>query len=238
MVAIQIKADEGFFGCGATLVASKYVITAAHCLFCEKDPPIAPTDVEARIGEHNFQATGETSIPTRTMSVSKIICHPKYDERTENNDIAVLQLAEEVDLNVYTPACMAKTSDESSFYGKTAQVYGWGDTSFGGAPSLDKLLEVDVTVVTPKQCAERNGDPSVRFGGKICAGGEVGKDTCQVYKFSSQDSMEAKFAMLVGAHCPHLLSIEPRLTFYLNASIELCYGLYFIDLSRETVEVL
>ena len=41
-----------------------------------------------------------------------------------NNDIAIIELAKEVDLTTYTPACIAKTSDTNSFNGKTAWVYG------------------------------------------------------------------------------------------------------------------
>ena len=41
-----------------------------------------------------------------------------------NNDIAIIELAEEVDLSIYTPACLAKTSDTTTFDGKNAWVYG------------------------------------------------------------------------------------------------------------------
>ena len=93
-----------------------------------------------------------------------------------NNDITVLELAEEVDINTYTPACLAQTSDTDTFNGKTAQVYGWGTTSSGGASS-SKLLEVSVPVVTSTQCATSMGPME---NGQICAGGEEGKDSCQV----------------------------------------------------------
>ena len=58
------------------------------------------------------------------MAVKTIFNHESYKPATGslNNDITVLELNEEVDLNVYTPACMAKTSDTATFDGKTAQV--------------------------------------------------------------------------------------------------------------------
>jgi len=178
MVALMDGTGSSQF-CGGTLVASKYVVTAAHCMFFDQNAqqPLTTSQVKVRIGDHDLAATGETSIPEKTISVSKITNHPSYAPAggSLNNDITVLELAEAVDLNVYTPACLAQTSDESTFYGKTAQVYGWGTTSSGGAAS-SKLLEVDVPVVTPTQCATSMGPME---GGQICAGGVSGKDSCQ-----------------------------------------------------------
>ena len=67
---------------------------------------------------------GETTIPEKTIAVSAIFNHESYNSPTKNleNDITVLELAEEVDLNVYTPACLAQTSDTTTFDGKMAQV--------------------------------------------------------------------------------------------------------------------
>ena len=47
-----------------------------------------------------------------------------YNKVTTDNDITIIELAQEVDLNTYTPACMAKTSDTTTFDGKNAWVYG------------------------------------------------------------------------------------------------------------------
>ena len=35
----------------------------------------------------------------------------------------------QVDLDTYTPVCLAQTSDTDTFYGKRAWNYGWGKTS-------------------------------------------------------------------------------------------------------------
>ena len=53
-----------------------------------------------------------------------MIIHEKYNHNTNDNDIAIIELPKEVDLNTYTPACMAKTTDTNNFDGKTAFVYG------------------------------------------------------------------------------------------------------------------
>jgi len=178
MAAIMDGTGSSQF-CGGTLVASKYVITAAHCMFFDQDAtqPLSTSDVSVRIGDHNLAASGETSIPEKTVAVSAIYNHENYKPATGslNNDITVLELAEAVDINVYTPACLAQTSDTTTFDGKTAQVYGWGTTSSGGQSS-STLLEVSLPVVTNAQCATSMG---LIEDGQICAGGEAGKDSCQ-----------------------------------------------------------
>ena len=51
--------------------------------------------------------------------------HESYAHNTNNdNDITVIMLTQAVDLNTYTPACLAKTSDTATFDGKNALVYG------------------------------------------------------------------------------------------------------------------
>ena len=68
--------------------------------------------------------TGEGSLPEMTIDVASITNHENYDDSTIDNDIAIIELAEEVDLTIYTPACLAKTSDTTTFDGKNAWVYG------------------------------------------------------------------------------------------------------------------
>ena len=94
----------------------------------------------------------------------------------DGHDITILELAEELDLNVYTPACIAKTTDATTFDGQTATVAGWGVTSSGGSfPSPFVPHEVDVPVIAAADCPYSKEDTS-----ELCAGFiEGGKDACQ-----------------------------------------------------------
>ena len=76
------------------------------------------------MGEHDFSNEGEGSLSERTIDLTSYTNHENYNETTIDNDIALIELAEAVDLNTYTPACMAKTSDTTTFDGKNAWVYG------------------------------------------------------------------------------------------------------------------
>ena len=116
--------DLGNF-CGGTLVASKYVISAAHCFYTVENGAVTATttaaDVRIRIGDHNLDSEGEEKITPKFVNIKTLTNHPSYNplKIEDGYDITVLELEEELDLNVYTPACLAKTSDSTTFDGKT-----------------------------------------------------------------------------------------------------------------------
>ena len=107
--------------CGGALVASKYVITASHCLYLGSKA-WTEKDLKVRLGEHNTHDSLDT--PEVDIAIEKLIKHPQWNgDWRQSNDIAVIKLADEVNMNIYTPVCMATTLDEKTFYDVTAQVY-------------------------------------------------------------------------------------------------------------------
>ena len=111
MASLQ-RTSDGKHWCGGTLVASKYIVSAAHCFFIRNSLEPLPEDYcVVRLGDHNLNETGETEIPEKTIKIKKVFTHEEYEIfKRENstytlynkNDIALLELTEEVDLNVYT----------------------------------------------------------------------------------------------------------------------------------------
>ena len=80
------------------------------------------------LGEHNRRTFGEGHIPELTVDVASFINNEPWPPLDGSNgwriDFTLVELAEEVDLSVYTPACLAKTTDTTTFYGKHASAYG------------------------------------------------------------------------------------------------------------------
>merc|ERR1719507_215155 len=131
-------------GCSATLVSSNWAITAAHCIFSS-----GPTSLV--LGEHDLSSSNDADDTNRKDVAVTTIVHPDYDAINTNNDIALLKLAEAVDLSIHTPACLPASS--ADYVGQTAKVYGWGvgpDVCAGTTSS--KLLEAEVTVVSDADC--------------------------------------------------------------------------------------
>merc|ERR1712116_68220 len=89
-------------GCGATLVATNWAITAAHCVvdsgFTTKD------SLSLVLGEFDLSSSTDSNDGNRknVMLALDPIVHGSYTKPKANpNDIALLKLAEDVDLNTY-----------------------------------------------------------------------------------------------------------------------------------------
>jgi len=179
MALLRLKSQEnsGFF-CGGTLVSSRWVVTAAHCIFSQ----VSTSTLEVRMGEHKRSVTSESTI-TKDFNVDYILKHPNYDNPRQNsNDIALLRLAEEADISVYIPACLPTLNQD--FTGQNALLTGWGTTTEGGSSS-DILQELDgLPIVSDSSCGSSLSSYSSAYTGAItpdmlCAGGNQGYDGCQ-----------------------------------------------------------
>jgi len=173
---LKTQSSSAFF-CGGTLVSSRWVVTAAHCIVSQ----VTTSSLEIRLGEHRRSVTSD-SIITKDFSVDYILKHPSYGSpQSQSNDIALVRLAEEADISVFTPACLPDTNQD--FTGKMALLTGWGATSEGGSVA-DTLQELDnLPIVSDASCSSSIGAVPGYSGSvtsdMLCAGGEAGKDGCQ-----------------------------------------------------------
>ena len=105
-------------------------------------------------------------------------------------DISILRLKakDELDLNIYTPACMARPTDRDSFDNQLATVAGWGFTEdFDGSgpppfPDPHVPHHVDLTVRPVSVCPRFLSDGVTEYSpSDLCAGSDDGeKDSCLV----------------------------------------------------------
>ena len=110
-----------------------------------------------------------------------------YQQTGLQHDIVLLELADHVYLDVYVPACLPSTDQE--FSGERATVAGWGHTSYQGQFS-NVLLEVALPTITNNICEQKMGFKL--HPGQMCAGGEEGRDSCQVELDTSSLQLEVR----------------------------------------------
>ena len=151
--------------CGGTLISSRHVLTAAHCLKQVQ----SPVWIKATIGEHNI-ADWEAN----RVDVAEIIKHPNYDSARHDNDYAILRLSQDVPFtSKVSPVCLPDKV-ETMYEGVLATVTGWGTLKERGSQPRT-LQEVDVTVTSNAVC--KKAYPRLTSS-MICAA-DIGKDSCQ-----------------------------------------------------------
>lgn len=160
--------------CGASLVSSKFALTAAHCVY-----GINPHRLSLTFGVKDISKAGNI------FYVKNMTIHPKYDGNFFLNDIAVLELNQPVDLNRldFTPICLPSIDSsigDSIDYpvdGTKLIAIGWGtvDPLIRAPSMLLRQVTLQAIAIEHPSCQETINNATMQF----CAGvHQGGKDTC------------------------------------------------------------
>ncbi|XP_018056815.1 PREDICTED: trypsin-1-like [Atta colombica] len=162
---------RGQFYCGGTIINSRHVLTAAHCV-----DRFDMKKLIARILEHDWNSTDESK--TQDFQIEKIIKHPSYSTINYDNDIALLKLKDTIKFQgSMRPACLPEKV--KTFAGKKGIATGWGAIEEGGQVSYT-LQEVFVPILSNAECRATKYPARKITDNMMCAGfKEGGKDSCQ-----------------------------------------------------------
>lgn len=165
-VAISVKIDGKNHLCGGSIVALRWIVTAAHCF----KKTTGKSDVRTKSGATDYLAAGTWA------AIERVILHPDYRASTNENDIALVKLVKSPPSGRVIPIASASLKIPPEQF---LEVTGWGATEEGGDTST-VLLRASVPYADSKTC----NDASVYNGrikpGMMCAGHRDGRvDSCQ-----------------------------------------------------------
>nr|XP_017107880.2 serine protease grass-like [Drosophila bipectinata] len=146
MALLEYNTTQPFrarFKCGGTLITSKFVLTAAHCI---KD-----TLVSVRLGEYDLNKTddcvffGNEKICLDSpldVPIEKMFVHGGFNKTRLVNDIALIRLKDPVRFTDWIrPICLPMSLDlqlESQSTTKPLEVVGWGITELNQLSNVPK----------------------------------------------------------------------------------------------------
>lgn len=164
------------FFCGGTVVAERWVMTAAHCLFGSFGQEIRPSSLRVITGIDNL----ETDVPEEEIIVTNIILHPLFNNQQTYSpfDIALLELGSAVNV----PAVNLFAGDTAEYSGVSSYIAGWGATRYVDENDVDypsQLQDATVPIVPLARCNSVVSFQGLITHRQVCAGFlDGGIDAC------------------------------------------------------------
>lgn len=169
MAGLVMKSSKMLF-CGASIVAKRWALSAAHC----KESRVTNQNTILLVGDHNLGTEEETDATQRVV-IKKFHVYEGYSSRTAKNDLLLIELDKDIIFSERVmPICLPHHLVNHNFEYEDVIVLGWGTTSFGG-PTSKVLMETTLKVRPISECQAAFAEVTEK---QLCTYGK-NTDACQ-----------------------------------------------------------
>ena len=176
MLLLSYGGGYRWAGCGATLISNCHVLTAAHCAM-DPSKPLGAVFVNAHRPYDN-----NGGLPYHFSTIQSVASHAGFNDTTNENDIAVIQMTDCVDVTEFPPAIPANPSmNLTQNHNLMADILGFGKMSEYASmfTNVETLQIAHVPVISSEQCFEDFYGDRIQDD-MICGGYAAGGvDACQ-----------------------------------------------------------
>ncbi|KAF6208601.1 hypothetical protein GE061_017059 [Apolygus lucorum] len=162
---VSIRAVNGQHFCGGTIISSRSVLTAAHCV----------KGTSRRL----YVVAGVDNLNAGVLiPVTLAVVHKNFNNETMENDLAILRVSRDLGIDNVTKKALP-IATELPADGTLCTTSGWGSTYFDpeNAQASINLRMTSVPIYNLERCRVELGEVT---NGQICAGYENGgHDSCQ-----------------------------------------------------------
>jgi hypothetical protein len=148
----QVYFVSGDLLCGGSIISENWVVTAAHCTKNDDGTTISPSVMSVKAGATNPYNASEG----KKYNISGVIVHENYNSITLENDIALLKVAEPINIANTSPIKLINSDDVASGAtdpGVMSWVTGWGLTRVRPEVFPTILQKVQLPIVSNSQAS-------------------------------------------------------------------------------------